>query len=105
MDSPTSVLCRLRVNGDERDCAVTAGTTLLEALLSQPVVDIESLRVLTGGVADKNIYTAIGRLETTGVLTEMSGGGRNRVWAAVGVLELLERLESELGRRALSPRP
>lgn len=32
MEAPTTVLCRLRVNGDERDCAVTAGTTLLEAL-------------------------------------------------------------------------
>lgn len=26
------LVCRLRVNGDERDCAVTPGTTLLEAL-------------------------------------------------------------------------
>ncbi|MFN8078764.1 MAG: Fic family protein [Kineosporiaceae bacterium] len=100
-------LATLRAGWHERTRARrgSAVATLLEALLSQPVVDIESLRVLTGGVADKNIYTAIGRLETTGVLTEMSGGGRNRVWAAVGVLELLERLESELGRRALSPRP
>ena len=26
------LVCRLRVNGDERECAVTPGTTLLEAL-------------------------------------------------------------------------
>jgi aerobic-type carbon monoxide dehydrogenase small subunit (CoxS/CutS family) len=26
------LVCRLRVNGDERECAVTTGTTLLEAL-------------------------------------------------------------------------
>ena len=32
MDYPASVLCRLRVNGDERTCAVTPHTTLLEAL-------------------------------------------------------------------------
>jgi len=32
MDAPDKVLCRLRVNGDERTCAVTPFTTLLEAL-------------------------------------------------------------------------
>ena len=32
METPETVVCRLRVNGDERECAVTAGTTLLEAL-------------------------------------------------------------------------
>ncbi len=96
----------------------SAAAGLLESLLRQPVVDIETLRSLTSGVADKNIYAAIGRLETTGVLTELSGAGRNRVWAALGVLELLERLEAQLGRRGhdlrritaragapLSPRP
>jgi hypothetical protein len=33
------------------------------------------------------------------VLTELSGGGRNRVWAAAGVLDLLDRFESRLGPR------
>ncbi len=32
METPEKTVCRLRVNGDERECAVTAGTTLLEAL-------------------------------------------------------------------------
>ena len=32
MYTPETIVCRLRVNGDERECAVTAGTTLLEAL-------------------------------------------------------------------------
>jgi carbon-monoxide dehydrogenase small subunit len=32
LDHPTSVLCRLRINGDARECAVTPHTTLLEAL-------------------------------------------------------------------------
>ena len=32
METPETVVCRLRVNGDVRECAVTAGTTLLEAL-------------------------------------------------------------------------
>lgn len=32
METPETTVCRLRVNGDERACAVTPGTTLLEAL-------------------------------------------------------------------------
>ncbi len=32
METPETIVCRLRVNGDLRECAVTAGTTLLEAL-------------------------------------------------------------------------
>ncbi len=32
METPETLVCRLRVNGDVRECAVTAGTTLLEAL-------------------------------------------------------------------------
>ena len=32
MDAPTPVICRLDVNGDPRECAVTPNTTLLEAL-------------------------------------------------------------------------
>ena len=30
------------------------------------------------------------------------GGGRNRVWAALDVLDLLERFEASLGRRRLA---
>jgi carbon-monoxide dehydrogenase small subunit len=32
LDAPTPVVCRLRVNGEFRECAVTPHTTLLEAL-------------------------------------------------------------------------
>ena len=32
MESPDSVICRLEVNGDARECAVSPATTLLEAL-------------------------------------------------------------------------
>ncbi len=63
------------------------------------MVDIAGLRELTDGVADKNIYAAVDRLTTAGVLTEISGDGRNRVWAAMGVLDLLERVERRLGQR------
>ena len=32
MDAPRTLVCRLRVNGDVRECAATPSTTLLEAL-------------------------------------------------------------------------
>jgi len=32
LEAPPPVICRLTVNGDRRECAVTPGTTLLEAL-------------------------------------------------------------------------
>jgi Fic family protein len=88
----------------------SAGALILHALMSQPVVDIDTLRTVaaqgaqpgTGAVADKNLYRAIDRLVEVGVLTEVSGGGRNRVWAALDLLDLLERFEASLGRRRLA---
>lgn len=87
----------------------STGARLIDVLLRQPVVDIDTLRVpssaeddVSAGVADKNLYRAIDRLVAAGVLTEVSGGGRNRVWAALDVLDLLERFEASLGRRRVS---
>lgn len=80
----------------------SAGAVIVERLLQQPVVDIEVLRQIVPYVADKNLYRAVDRLVEAEVLTELSGGGRNRVWAALDVLDLLERFESGLGRRRLA---
>jgi hypothetical protein len=83
----------------------SVGAAILEALLRQPVVDIDALRLIArqqgddGAVADKNVYRAVDRLVAADVLVEVSGGNRNRVWAAVDVLDLLDRLEADLGRR------
>ncbi len=95
-------LARLRERWQDgvRPRGGSAAAVLLEALLRQPVVDIGSVRELAGGVADKNLYAALDRLESVGVLTELSGAGRNRVWAALTVLDLLEQLEARLGRRS-----
>ena len=80
----------------------SAVAALVEVLLRRPVVDIETLRDLLGDgapPADKNIYAALDRLETAGVLAEITGGARNRVWAATGVLDLLDGVQARLGRR------
>ncbi|MEJ2577795.1 MAG: Fic family protein [Kineosporiaceae bacterium] len=80
----------------------SAGSVIIERLLQQPVLDIDVLRRIVPGVAEKNLYRAVDRLVDAEVLTELSGGGRNRVWAALDVLDLLERFESSLGRRRLA---
>jgi Fic family protein len=77
----------------------SAGAAILERLVQQPVVDIDSLRQIVPDVADKNLYRAVDRLTEAEVLAEISGGGRNRVWAALDILDLLEQFESSLGRR------
>jgi Fic family protein len=79
----------------------SAVAVILERSLQQPVVDIDALRTIAPGVADKNLYRAVDRLTESEVLTELSGAGRNRVWAALDVLDLLEQFESSLGRRRL----
>jgi Fic family protein len=90
----------------------SAVAIILERLLQQPVVDIDALRTIAGEaaadgagergrVADKNLYRAVDRLTEADVLTELSGAGRNRVWAALDVLDLLEQFEASLGRRRL----
>ncbi|HET9657233.1 MAG TPA: Fic family protein [Kineosporiaceae bacterium] len=79
----------------------SAVAVILERLLQQPVVDIDALRVIAPGVADKNLYRSVDRLTEADVLTELSGAGRNRVWAALDVLDLLEQFEASLGRRRL----
>ncbi len=92
---------RLAWNDSCRPRRGSAGAVIIERLLQQPVVDIEVLRTIAPGVADKNLYRAVDRLVEVDVLAELSGGGRNRVWAAVDVLDLLEGFESSLGRRRL----
>ena len=57
--------------------------------------------IAAGACADKNLYRAVDRLDDADVLTELSGAGRNRVWAALDVLDLLEQFEASLGRRRL----
>jgi Fic family protein len=79
----------------------SAVAVILERLLQQPVVDIDALRTIAPDVADKNLYRAVDRLTEPEVLTELSGAGRNRVWAALDVLDLLEQFETSLGRRRL----
>jgi Fic family protein len=77
----------------------SAPELLLDALVQQPVVDIDSARTTLPGTTDANIYKAIERLEAAGALEQISKGARNRVWAAPAVLALLEEFERSVRRR------
>jgi hypothetical protein len=45
------------------------------------------------GRSKPQLYEALEPLEAAGVLTPLSASRRNRGWEAVGLLDLLERLE------------
>jgi Fic family protein len=72
---------------------------LLDVAIRQPVLDIDVVERHLG-VARKNAYEAIERLVAADVLEEVTGLGRNRVWAADDVLELVRDLERRVGRRS-----
>jgi Fic family protein len=82
-----------------RPRAGSAPERLLDALVQQPVVDIDAARKVAPGTTDTNLYQAIRRLEAAGVLQQLGEGNRNRVWAAPAVLSLLEEFERSIGRR------
>ena len=71
---------------------------LLEATCCQPVVTIDHLRSVLPKSSDPAIYRGVDRLCHAGVLVEVTGYGRNRVWAAQDILDLLDEFERGIGR-------
>jgi Fic family protein len=76
---------------------------LIELLPSQPIVDVKTAARLLGGT-DERARQAILRLEAAGVLRQTSVGRRNRAWESVGLFDLLDRFERELGSPERAPR-
>jgi Fic family protein len=77
---------------------------LIELLPSQPIVNVKTAAQLLGGTEER-ARQAILRLEQAGVLRQTAVGRRNRAWECVGLFDLLDRFERELGPRPRSPRP
>lgn len=71
---------------------------LADLLLRQPIVDS---RVLASalGIGPGNAARPIGALVTAGILTEITGARRNRMWQAPEVLALLDDFAARAGRR------
>ncbi|WP_394833948.1 Fic family protein [Pendulispora rubella] len=86
----------------------SAAAAILEGLIRQPVVSIDTARQIvrddTGrAVADKNVYEAIERLVDAGILVEITRQRRNRAWVANDVLDLLERFQREVSKQRRLP--
>ena len=77
---------------------------LIDLLPSHPIVNVKTASVLLGGTQER-ARQAIIRLEEADVLRQTSVGRRNRAWESVGLFDLLDRFERELGPAARTPRP
>lgn len=77
---------------------------LIELLPSQPIVDVKAATRLLGGTEERARLT-IRRLEEAGVLRQTTVGRRYRAWECVGLFDLLDRFERDLGSPERTPRP
>ncbi len=69
---------------------------LIELLPSHPIVNVRTVAQLLGGTEERARQSVL-RLERAGVLRQTAVGRRNRAWECVGLFELLDRFERELG--------
>lgn len=77
---------------------------LIELLPSYPIVNVRVATELLGG-SDEQARQALVRLEAASVVRQTSVGRRNRAWESVGLFDLLDQLERELGPPERTPRP
>lgn len=77
---------------------------LIELLPSQPVIDVKTATELLGGTEER-ARLAVLRLEEADVLRQTTVGKRNRAWECVGLFDLLDRFERDLGPAGRTPRP
>jgi Fic family protein len=77
---------------------------LIELLPSHPVIDVAAASRQLGGSGEQ-ARLAITRLERAGVLRQITTRRRNRAWEAVGLFDLLDRFDRDLGPAHRSPRP
>lgn len=84
---------RTQVRESLRIRADAAAWTLIDALPSQPIITLPLAVVLTNR-SKPAANQAIAQLVSAGVLLPISASKRNRAWEAVGLLDLIARLEA-----------
>jgi hypothetical protein len=77
---------------------------LIEILPSRPVIDVQTAAGLLD-ISGEAARLAILRLENAGILHQFTLGRRNRAWETVGLFDLLDRFERELGPGSHAPHP
>lgn len=77
----------------------SSARALVEGLLRNPILDIHRASSVTGSTRIRT-YEAIDRLQEAGILDEITGASRNRIWVAGDVMTELRALEERIGRRS-----
>lgn len=76
-----------------------AAWKVLPQLIAQPVVNTKYL-ARTLKLGEMAALRAIRLLEERGVLSETTGGARNRIWQHTGILNVLDNYATNLSRAA-----
>ena len=76
----------------------SAGDGILSQLLANPVLTAVAAERL-GGSTPKAVYAALDKLEEDGVVHEITGRKRDRVWAATSVMAEIDDLGARIGKR------
>lgn len=84
--------------GMSRPRSGSAAERILGSLLDEPVISAESARRISGASAGST-SEALSRLEADGVLREITGRTKNKVWAAVDVTAELDDLQLRIAKR------
>lgn len=77
--------------------AGSAAAALIPAFFDHPVMNADDVLACTGGV-ESRAYRAIDKLVAQGLITELTGRKRDRVWAASEVLAELDDLDRRIQR-------
>ncbi len=81
-----------------RPRANSSAALLIDVLLTNPVLTSGTAASLIG-TTPKATLGGLAQLENSGVVSEITGDGRDRVWVAHDVLDELDRLGERLGKR------
>ena len=81
-----------------RPRANSSAALLIDVLAASPVLTSATAGKLIG-TTPKATLGGLDQLESAGVLTEITGNGRDRIWVAHDVLDEMDRLDERIGRR------
>jgi len=73
----------------------SAARRLIEGLAGHPIVSVESSAEALS-VSDEAARLALPRLESAGILLQVTIGRRNRAWAALEIFELLDEFDAQV---------
>lgn len=82
----------------------SAAARLIDRLPAYPIIDAKSAEEITGA-SDEAVRLALQRLEKADVIRRVSLSRRRTAWESVGLFDLLDTFERDLGPEGRTPRP